>query len=141
MGGRGKESQPTATGFTGYDYHKVYEEGDIHFIVQHRHADSGPSAPVMSQTSNVTYVTLGKNGRPKYISKYKKRIKVYQIDLDNAHHGLSPHVHHFDETGKRKENEPLDDMRLNGEQKRLYKKVMKIFEKHKDEIAGCVGGK
>ncbi len=36
----------------------------------------------MSQTPNVTYVTLDKDSKePKHISVYKNRIKQYDIDL------------------------------------------------------------
>ena len=40
----------------------------------------------MSQTPNVTYVTLDKDSKePKHISVYKNRIKQYDIDLTFPH--------------------------------------------------------
>lgn len=137
MGGRGTWSKPTETGFTSYDYHIVYKESEINFLVQHGHNDSGISAPVMSQKPNVLYVTLGKNGEPKFISKYENRKMVYQIDL-NTHKGLYPHIHHCKTDGYRKEKEPLKDMQLDKEQKDLYDEVKKIFNEHAIEIKSCV---
>lgn len=46
-------------------------------------------------TKGRVYVTLGKDGKPKYISYYdsdNKRKK--QIDLDKPHQGVLPHTHH-----------------------------------------------
>ena len=41
------------------------------------------------------YVTLGKDGAPKYISYYdSKNKRTKQIDLDKPHHGVLPHTHH-----------------------------------------------
>lgn len=140
MGGKGKYSQPTATGFTGYDYHKVYSKRGMHFLMQHSHISGGPSAPVMSQKANVIYVTLGRDGEPLYISKYVGRIMKYQIDLKKKHGGLSPHVHHCNEKGYRKSKEPLSEMHLNAKENKVYKKAMGRFYSKKKEIVECVTG-
>lgn len=140
MGGKGKWSQPTETGFTGYDYHTVYHKRGVHFLVQHGHIGGGVSAPVMSQKPNVIYVTLGEDGKPKYISKYVGRIMKFQIDLNN-HKGLYPHVHHCNEKGYRKSNEPLSEMRLNAEELAAYNRATGLFNSKKKEIIACtIGG-
>ena len=136
MGGRGKWSQPTDTGFTWYDYHAVYKHNDFHFLVQHDHNDSGVSAPVKSQTPDVTYVTLDRNGTPKHISVYKDRIKQYEIDLDKEHNGMKPHVHHCKENGYRKPKEKDSDMLPTEHDKKLIKLVYGLYNKHKKEITG-----
>lgn len=133
MGGRGKWSMPIENGFTSYDYHKVYQNDEIHFIMQHSHNQSGNSAPVMSKTPNIVYATLGKTGTLDYISKYENRKMKYQIDVQKAHKGLSPHVHHCNKQGYRKK-EPIEKMKLNSKEQALYDKVMDIFNKHKGEI-------
>lgn len=133
MGGRGKWSIPVENGFTWYDYHKVFQYHNTHFLVQHDHNTGGVSAPVMSKTPNVTYVTLGDNGKPKSISVYKDRIKKYEIDLDKVHHGMKPHVHHCNEKGYRiKEKD--EQMRLTKEMKRKVRVVQKTYNKHPEEM-------
>ena len=133
MGGRGK-SQPTATGFTWYDYHAVYKFRDIHFL-----AMNDATTPVMPKTATVTYVTLDKDGKtPKHISVYKDRIKVYDVDLTQAHNkkvGI-PHVHECDpKTGYRLKTKGS----IHNPTKEQFKKissVQRIFNKHKKEILG-----
>lgn len=133
MGGRGKWSQSTDTGFTWYDYHKVFQSDDIHFIVQHDHNEGGISSPVMSQTSNVTYVTLDWDNTPKCISVYKNRIKQYDIDLDKPHHGILPHIHHCNEKGYR-QKEKDKDMELSSAQQKMVNKIIKIYKDHEGEL-------
>lgn len=139
MGGRGTWSKPVGAGFAWHDYHKIFQEGDIHFLAQHDHNEGGNSSPVMSQTPNVIYATLGKSGEVAYISKYRNRKMEYQIDV-NDHKGLYPHVHHCAANGYRKAKEPLKDMKLNDKEDDLYKKVIQIFESNKAEIQFCIGG-
>lgn len=139
MGGRGKWSKATETGFTGYDYHKVYNKRGVHFLMQHGHNESGPSAPVMSQKANVTYATLNKKGEVVFISRYEGRKMKWQIDI-KEHKGIKPHVHHCDENGYRLENEPLSEMHLNIKQWKVYKKVMGLYASHKKDIIECVTG-
>lgn len=136
MGGRGKWSQPTDTGFTWYDYHAIYKHNDFHFLVQHDHDDGGISAPVMSQTANVTYVTLDEKLKPKCISVYKDRIKQFDIDLDKEHHGMKPHIHHCKENGYRKPKEKDSDMLPTEHDKKLIKVVYGLYKKHEKEITG-----
>ncbi len=136
MGGRGKWSQPTETGFTWYDYHAVYKHNDFHFLVQHDHNTGGISAPVKSQTPNVTYVTLDWDGTPKCISVYKDRVKQYDIDLDTPHHNMLPHVHHCKENGYRNPKEKDKDMLPTEHDKKLIKLVYGLYNKHKKEILG-----
>ena len=135
MGGRGTWSKVTDLGFTGYDYHKVFQFYNTHYLVQHDHNAGGVSAPVMSKTSDVTYVTMGEDCKPKFISVNKNRIKQYEIDLDKPHHGMQPHVHHCNERGYRKK-EKDSEMHLTKEMQRKVKVVMKTYSKHKKEI--CV---
>ena len=105
-------------------------------MVQHDHNDSGVSAPVKSQTPDVTYVTLDRNGNPKHISVYKDRIKQYEIDLDKEHNGMKPHVHHCKENGYRKPKEKDSDMLPTEHDKKLIKLVYGLYNKHKKEITG-----
>ena len=137
MGGRGK-SKPTATGFTWYDYHAVYKYRDIHFLAMND-ATAPVSPPVMSQTATVTYVTLDNDTKePKHISVYKDRIKVYDVDLTQAHSKEvgSPHIHECDpKTGYRLKTKGS----IHNPTKEQYKKissVQRIFNKHKKEILG-----
>lgn len=134
MGGRGKWSKPTANGFTWYDYHKVFQYRNTHYLVQHDHNDGGISAPVMSKTPNVTYVTLDKDGNPKSISVYKGRVKQYEIDLDKPHHGMQPHVHHCNEKGYRLGRESDEKMRLTKKMKEKVRVVMETFSRHKEAL-------
>ena len=134
MGGRGKWSMPTADGFTWYDYHKVYEDEDVHILVQHSHNESGPSSPVMSKTPDVTYMLLNDKDEPKCIGIYKDRIKQFDIDLDKFHQGIKPHVHHCDEHGHRLPNEPIEDMIPSKHEQQIIDKVSKIYSKYKKEL-------
>ncbi len=134
MGGRGKWSVATDTGFTWYDYHKIYQYHNTHYLVQHDHNSGGVSAPVKSQTPNVTYITMGDDGKPKCISVYRNRIKQYEIDLDKEHHGMKPHVHHCNEQGYRIK-EPDENMHLTKEMQRQVKVVVKTYNKHKEDFS------
>ncbi len=136
MGGRGKWSVPTENGFTGYDYHKVYQFRNTHYLMQHSHNEGGVSAPVMSKTPDVTYVTLDKFGEPKTISFYKNRIKQFEIDLDHRHHGMQPHVHHCNEKGYRKSGEKDSDMLLTKKMQEKVRVVWQTYYNHKKEISG-----
>lgn len=102
--------------------------------MQHDHNDGGISAPVMSKTPNVTYVTLDKDGKPKSISVYKGRIKQYEIDLDKPHHGMQPHVHHCNEKGYRLGREPDEKMRLTKKMREKVRVVMETYSRHKEEM-------
>lgn len=130
MGGRGKWSIKKEDGFTWYDYHKVYQVGNTHFLVQHDHDEGGVSGPVMSKTPNVTYVTLDKVGRPKCISIYKNRVKKYEIDLDKPHHGILPRIHHCKFDGYRKK-EKDGDMILSKRNRRKVARIMTMYIEYK----------
>ncbi len=138
MGGRGR-SQPTATGFTWYEYHAVYKYRDIHFLSMND-AASPVSPPVMSQTSTVTYVTFDKDGKTlRHISVYKDRIKLYDVDLTMKHKDIGiPHVHECDpKTGYRLSSKIKGS--VHDPTKEQYEKinfVNRIFKKHKKEILG-----
>ena len=131
MGGRGKWSKPTADGFTWYDYHKVYAEDDVHILVQHDHVGGGTSAPMMSQTPNVTYLVLDDNGKPKYVSVYKDRIKQFDADLTKSHQHIKPHIHHCDDNGYRLPSEPLSNMHPSQQEQLIIDKALKVFDDYK----------
>lgn len=130
MGGRGKWSEVTNTGFTWYDYHKTFQFRNTHYLVQHAHVAAGISAPVKSQTPNVTYVTLDKNMKPKYISVYRNRLMQYQIDLTKEHYGIIPHVHHCKKDGYRYTNENPANMKLTKKQQNKVRVILATVARH-----------
>ena len=93
MGGRGSSSGVSSQGRRyGTEYKSLYTSGNIKFVV---YKYGNPTAPMETMTKGRVYVTLGKDGKPKYISYYdsdNKRKK--QIDLDKPHQGILPHTHH-----------------------------------------------
>lgn len=93
MGGRGSSSGISVKGRAyGTEYKSLHTAGNIKFLV---YKFGNPTAPMETMTKGRVYVTLGKDGAPKYISYYdteNKRTK--QIDLDKPHHGVLPHTHH-----------------------------------------------
>ena len=93
MGGRGSSSGISIKGkHYGTEYKSLHTEGNIKFVV---YKDGNPKSPMETMTKRRVYVTLGKDGVPKYISYYDKDNKRNkQIDLDKPHHGISPHTHH-----------------------------------------------
>lgn len=93
MGGRGSSSGIGVNGrIYGTEYKSLHTHGNIKFVV---YKYGNPTAPMETMTKGRVYVTLGKDGAPKYISYYdteNKRKK--QIDLDKPHQGVVPHTHH-----------------------------------------------
>lgn len=93
MGGRGSSTGVSVKNKPyGTEYKSLLTFGNIKFVVS---VDGNTTAPMETMTANRVYVTLDKNGNPKYISYYDKENKrCKQIDLDKPHLGVSPHVHH-----------------------------------------------
>lgn len=93
MGGRGSSSGMSVNGIPyGSEYSSLFTSGNIKFVVR---KDGNPAAPMETMTKGRVYVTLGKDGKPKYISYYDKDNKrKKQIDLGLPHQGVSPHTHH-----------------------------------------------
>ena len=93
MGGRGSSSGISVKGRPyGSEYKSLYTYGNIKFVV---YQYGNPTAPMETMTKGRVYVTLGIDGKPKYILYYdsdNKRKK--QIDLDRPHKGVLPHTHH-----------------------------------------------
>lgn len=93
MGGRGSSSGTSIKGKKyGTEFSTLYTAGNIKFV---EYNYGNPKAPMETMTKGRVYVTLGKDGAPKYISYYdadNKRTK--QIDLDKPHYGVLPHAHH-----------------------------------------------
>ena len=93
MGGRGSSTGVSVKGKVyGSEYKSLLTAGNIKFVVP---TSNNTTAPMETMTSNRVYVTLDKDGNPKYISYYDRENKRRkQIDLDNPHRGVSPHTHH-----------------------------------------------
>ena len=93
MGGRGSSSGESVSGKKyGSEYKSLLTYGNIKFVV---HKDGNPTSPMETMTNNRVYVTLDRDGDPKYISYYDKNNKRRkQIDLTVPHRGVIPHTHH-----------------------------------------------
>lgn len=93
MGGRGSSSGISVKGRAyGTEYTSLHTSGNIKFVVYNY---GNPTAPMETMTNRRVYVTLDKNGIPKYITYYDaENRRTKQIDLDKPHHGVLPHTHH-----------------------------------------------
>ena len=92
MGGRGASSGTSKNGNKyGSQYHSVYESGNIKFVTKN---DRNSETLMETMTDGRVYVHVEGEGLKSivYFDKENKRSK--QIDLDHAHKGEQPHVHH-----------------------------------------------
>ena len=90
MGSRGQMLK--TGGFIYYGYHTIMRDENIRFVVQNDTTNS-TKVPDVSNSPNVVYATLNKDGFLQGISFYdEKRIKRREIDF-KAHKGMNPHVH------------------------------------------------
>ena len=131
MGGRGSSSGTADNGKAyGSEYKSLLTSGNIKFVVAR---EGNPKAPLETMTNNRIYVTLNKEGNPKYISYYDKDNKRRkQIDLDRPHQGVSPHTHHgYNHT----ENDgPKGYAKLTTKEKAMVDRVNKTWRDKKDAI-------
>lgn len=121
MGSRGQSLK--RGGFTEYKYHTVARYGKVRYIVQN---DSGANFKLteMSNSPWAVYAGINRKGLLKTVSFYNgSRRKYKEIDLDNPHRRLSPHVHECD---------PATSLRIQGREPRP------LTAKEKDKISGIV---
>lgn len=80
----------------GSEYKTVYQSGNIKFV---KPVSGSASAPLETMTKGRVYVTLGTDGKPRYISYYDKHNKKHkQIDINGIAHTINgkkelPHTH------------------------------------------------
>ena len=131
MGGRGSSSGVSVSGKKyGSEYKSLLTYGNIKFIVA---LEGAPNAPMETMTNNRVYVTLDKNGDPKYISYYdrdNKRRK--QIDLDRPHKGMSPHTHHGYEHNEN--DSPKGAANPTSQEKSLINLISNVWKEKKDNV-------
>ena len=130
MGGRGSSSGISDKGKVyGTEYSSVYESGNIKFLV----INSGnPTAPMETMTNGRVYVTLGSNGKPKFISYYDKHNKRFkQIDIEGPMHIIDgkkelPHTHRGYEHDEKGTRVPTP------KEKKLIERVKRAWDYHTD---------
>ena len=127
MGSRGQALK--TGGFIDYAYHTIMRDGNIRFVVQNDMIKSS-KIPEVSNSPNVVYATLNKDGFLQGISFYDaKRIKRREIDF-KVHNGMNPHVHTLNpKTGLRDDKlvavrDPTD------EEESYIKKIRGLCKKH-----------
>ena len=90
MGSRGQALK--TGGFIRHDYHTIMRDGNIRFVVQND-TIKATKVPEVSNSPNVVYATLNRNGFLQAISFYNsRRVKYKEIDF-KTHNGMNPHVH------------------------------------------------
>lgn len=131
MGGRGSSSGVSSSGKPyGSEYKSLLTYGNIKYVVAR---EGAPKAPMETMTNNRVYVTLDKNGNPKYISYYDKDNKRRkQIDLDRPHKGMSPHTHHGYEHNEN--DSPKGAANPTTKEKSLINLINKVWKEKKDNV-------
>lgn len=99
MGGRGSASnflyRDRSGKFAEYgsEYKTIHQYGKIKFV-QPRNTKDSVRVPEETRTKGRIYVTVGKKGELKAVTRYDKNgKKCLQIDLSHPHNGLKPHSH------------------------------------------------
>ena len=97
MGGRGASSGVSVKGKPyGSEYKTVYQAGNIKFVSP---TDGKVKVPLETMTNGRIYVTIGRDGEPRYISYYDKHNrKLKQVDIKGSTHTINgkkelPHTH------------------------------------------------
>lgn len=86
-----------------------------------------------TMTKNRVYVTLSVEGDPKSISYYDKNNKrKKQIDINQSHHGISPHTHHG--YYHNEYDSPKGCAHLTSKEKAMVDRVTKIWEERKNDV-------
>ncbi len=124
MGGRGSSSGTSKSGKAyGTEYKSIHTAGNVKFVV---HNDGSPTAPMETMTKGRVYVTLDKEGKPKYISYYDKDNKrTKQIDLTVPHRGVLPHTHHGYEHNEH--DTPKGFAHLTDRERAMVKRITNIW--------------
>lgn len=108
----------------GSEYKAVYEVDNIKFVSP---TDGKVKAPLETMTQGRIYVTIGRDGAPRYISFYdKNNRKMKQIDIFGNPHVIDgervlPHTHkgyYHDENGTD---------RLTATEQKLVDRVLKLW--------------
>lgn len=125
MGGRGSSSGVRNRNRTyGTEYKSLHTDGNIKFVAKKY---GNPTAPMETMTKGRVYVTLDKDGKPKYISYYdKENMRVKQIDLDKPHRGVTPHTHHGYEHNERDSDKGFSN--LTEEERAIVDHIMNIWK-------------
>lgn len=130
MGGRGASSglafYRDRTGkFVEYgtEYETVLQDGNVKFVKM-RNPNDSVRVPEETRTKGRIYVTVGKRGEIKCVTRYDEDgRKCLQIDLTHAHTSggvrIQPHSH---DTYNHAEGRPL-----NKTEKNLLKRILKIW--------------
>jgi hypothetical protein len=132
MGGRGASSGKYkwkgAWHTYGDEYNTVYQYRNIKFV---KPKEGSATAPMETKTQGRVYVTLGSNGKPKYISYYAgSGNRRKQIDLSGPSHKVNdeilnpPHTHNgfvHSEFGTHKPNKREQNM---------IDRVLRIWNNH-----------
>lgn len=133
MGGRGASSglalYRDRTGkFVEYgtEYKTVLQDGNVKFV-QMRNPNDSVRVPEETRTKGRIYVTVGKRGELKCITRYDEDgRKCIQIDLTHAHTSggvrIQPHSH---DTYNHAEGRPL-----NKAEERLLKHILNVWRDH-----------
>ena len=127
MGSRGQALK--TGGFMHYGYHTIMRDGNIRFVVQNDTIKSS-KIPEVSNSPNVVYATLNRDGFLQGISFYDaKRIKRREIDF-KVHNGMNPHVHTLDtKIGLR--DDSLTEVRpLDEKEKKYAEKIQQFCKEH-----------
>lgn len=131
MGGRGSSTGVGVNGKTyGSEYKSLLTSGNVKYVVA---LEGNPKAPMETMTQNRVYVTLSKDGEPKYISYYDKDNKrKKQIDLDRPHQGVSPHTHHG--YNHRENDSSKGFANLTPKEKAMVERVNKVWKEKKSHV-------
>lgn len=127
MGSRGQALK--SGGFTEYRYHTIARYNNVRFVAQNN-ANENFKLTEMSNSPWAVYVGVNNNGIVKTITFYNgSRKKFKEIDIDKAHHGLSPHVHECNpKTSLRIQG--LEARALTKKEENKVKKILAFYKKH-----------
>lgn len=127
MGGRGSSSnilyRDRNGKFAEYgsEYVTIHQYGMVKYVKPRNSKDS-VRVPEETRTKGRIYVTVGRDGQLKSITRYDKNgKKCIQIDLTHFHNGLKPHAH--------KGYNHRDGKRLSKSERALVDRIVKEWER------------
>lgn len=131
MGGRGSSSGVSVKGKKyGTEYKSLLMYGNIKFVVS---LENNTSAPMETMTNNRVYVTLDREGNPKYVSYYDRDNKrKKQIDLDKPHRGMMPHTHHG--YNHNENDNAKGATNLTAQEKKLVSLINNVWKEKKNNV-------
>ena len=137
MGSRGQMLK--TGGFIHYGYHTIMRDGNIRFVVQNDTIKS-TKIPEVSNSPNVVYATLNRDGFLQGISFYDaKRIKRREIDF-KTHNGMNPHVHTLNPKTGLRDDKLAEVRKPNAKEQDYIDKVQSFCKKHNlNEKANRIG--